>query len=96
MPIVIAVRFLVQEGAGDAFRDVLLRLTEHSRAEDGCIAYLPFRDPADPAVFFLLEHWANREALDRHRGTPFFAKWAGIELRKALVRSEPLFLEPLE
>ncbi len=41
-------------------------LTQHSRAEDGCITYAFTADVVDPSVVILTERWRDRAALDVH------------------------------
>jgi quinol monooxygenase YgiN len=95
-PVVLAVTLIARPGEEDAMRDVLLRLAEHSRTEEGCVAYIPHVDPDDAARFVLYEHWADQGSFEGHRATDVFRRWAGVELKDALLRSEPQRLQPLE
>jgi quinol monooxygenase YgiN len=94
MSIVLAVRLRAKAGHEDALRGVLLALAAVSRSEAGCLAYQPHATPDDPGLFFLYEHWADQDSLDRHRSTEDFERLARVELREALELSEPLVLEP--
>lgn len=93
---VIAVRFRAKPGRDDDLRRTLLALAEHSRSEDGCIAYAPAESPETPGTFFLYEHWRDEEALEAHRRTAAYRRLAVGDLRDAIEMSEPLRLEPLQ
>lgn len=54
--------------------DEALRLSlEHvhrSRREPGCLLHSVHRDAEDPLRLVFLEHWEDRDALDRHFSVP--------------------------
>ncbi len=58
-----------------------------SRAEAGCLLYVPHQDLTDPTQFYFIEHWRSQTALDEHMQTAHF---------KAMVATlEPVLAEPL-
>lgn len=68
----------------DKAREVMSRMIEASRAEDGCIEYAYSRDLLDPNVLRIIERWKDLDALVYHFSTPHMA-----EFRAALVGLEP-------
>lgn len=76
--IVLAVRLTAHEGQQDELRATLLRLTPPSRAEAGCIAYQMHADPSEPRAFLVYERWRDQAALDAHRATDHYTRWAPL------------------
>jgi quinol monooxygenase YgiN len=54
----------------DALKAVLLRVAQHSRAEQGCISYQVLQDPAAPCNLTVLEDWVSEAAMDFHMTLP--------------------------
>jgi quinol monooxygenase YgiN len=44
----------------------LIAVVEPSRKEEGSLGYDLFVDQSDPGRFVFVEHWASREARDKH------------------------------
>lgn len=62
--IVVAIR--AKSGTEGELRRDLTAVVEPSRKEPGCLRYELFVDQSDPARFVFVEHWASREARDKH------------------------------
>ena len=45
------------------------------RAEPGCMEFRPYRDAADPGVFYLYEVYADTDAFRTHLGTGHVARF---------------------
>jgi quinol monooxygenase YgiN len=91
---VIAAKLRVRAGAeADAAR-TFASLTPPSRAEPGCLAYQAHVDPTDPSTFFIYEHWADDAALELHRRTEHYVRWAPA-LADLVQERDVLLLEPL-
>ncbi len=58
--------FRVEPADREAFIANRTPVTNHSRAENGCITYAFTADAVDPAVVILTERWTDRAALDAH------------------------------
>lgn len=68
--------------------ELLRQLTEASRQEPGCLAYIPHRVEGDPDTFLLYEQYADKAAEAAHRQTAHFAKYAvGGLYQKVLERN---------
>jgi len=67
---------------------ILRELTDASRAEPGCISYIPHRVESDPDTIVIYEQYQDQAALDAHRHSPHFALYAvGGLYQRMLVRS---------
>jgi quinol monooxygenase YgiN len=62
--IVVALR--AKQGKEDELRRDLIAVVEPSRKEKGNLGYDLFVDQSDPGRFVFVEHWASREARDKH------------------------------
>lgn len=63
-------------------------LTEHSRNEEGCVAYDIFSSQTCPEVLMICETWATQEALDAHQKTETFRKYVGHMRELAQFKTE--------
>ena len=54
----------------------LRELAAASRAEPGCISYIPHRVESDPDTIVIYEQYRDRAALDAHKASPHFALYA--------------------
>jgi quinol monooxygenase YgiN len=66
--VVLAVTWVARDGEEERVAAYLRELTEKARAEPGCLAYEPCRDPDDPRRFFLYERYADEAGLAAHDG----------------------------
>ena len=55
---------------------ILRELTPPSRQEPGCISYVPHRVESEPDTVVIYEQYRDQAALDAHRASPHFAKYA--------------------
>ena len=58
-------------------RQILKDLVGPSCNEPGCLSYELFQDEENPLEFITIEHWADREAADRHLATAHVAEAIG-------------------
>ncbi len=56
--------------------DVLEKLTAASREEPGCVSYVPHWCEDAPDTVLIYEQYNDREALEVHRNSPHFQKYA--------------------
>jgi quinol monooxygenase YgiN len=56
--------------------DLLQKMQDDSRQEEGCLRYGFFAAVEDPLSFIAVEEWADREALDRHFAQPHLQEFA--------------------
>jgi quinol monooxygenase YgiN len=67
---------------------ILRELTRASRQEPGCVSYVPHWVESDPSTVLIYEQYSDEAAVEHHRGTPHFAKYAiGGLYQKMLDRS---------
>lgn len=67
--------------------EVMERMQEASRNENGCLRYGFFSAVEDPLTFVAVEEWVDREALDRHFAEPHLQEFA--QAVPGLISSEP-------
>lgn len=51
-------------------------LTRASRLEPGCVTYVPHWIESDPSTLLIYEQYKDEAAVEAHRGTSHFAKFA--------------------
>lgn len=56
--------------------DMLQALTRLSRQEPGCVNYVAHWVESDPNTVLIYEQYKDEAAVEHHRGTPHFAKYA--------------------
>jgi quinol monooxygenase YgiN len=67
---------------------ILRELAVASRQEPGCVSYVPHFVESDPDTIVIYEQYRDDAALEHHRATPHFAKFAvGGLYQKMLERS---------
>ncbi len=54
----------------------LRELTTPSRAEPGCVSYIPHFVDGEPDTVLIYEQYVDDAALEQHRGTPHFKEFA--------------------
>jgi quinol monooxygenase YgiN len=72
----VAVTYMTQPGHEDEAAELFRKLAVLTRAEPGCRMYLVHRSPTDPRRFFLYEQYEDQQALDAHRATAHFERYA--------------------
>lgn len=56
--------------------EILRQLTAASRLEPGCVTYVPHFIESEPDTVVIYEQYKDEAAVEAHRGTPHFAKYA--------------------
>jgi quinol monooxygenase YgiN len=56
--------------------EILRQLTAASRQEPGCATYVPHFVESEPDTVVIYEQYRDETAVEAHRGTPHFAKYA--------------------
>ena len=65
------------EDADPAFlTESLHQLTVASRQEPGCVYYIAHLAESDPATVVIYEQYVDEAALEHHRNTPHFLRYA--------------------
>jgi quinol monooxygenase YgiN len=55
---------------------ILRELTSLSRQEPGCVSYIPHTVESDHDTVVIYEQYKDDAAVEHHKGTPHFAKYA--------------------
>lgn len=96
MTLTLAVTWVAKPGEEEAVATALAALAERSRAEPGALAYVPHRDPEDPARFFIFEQYVDEAALAAHAESEHFKALAlGDAIPRLLERRREIYV-PLE
>lgn len=66
----------------DEAREMMRKVVEATREEEGCLHYAYAEDVLDPGLVRVSELWVSEEALDDHLRSPHMRVWA--EERAAL------------
>jgi quinol monooxygenase YgiN len=74
--ICIAVTYMIQPGREDEAVEYFGLLARETRKEPGCRQYVAHRSLAEPRQFFLYEQYDDHAAVDAHRASPHFARYA--------------------
>ena len=93
--IVLAVTWMAKEGEEDLVTKIFRVLEEESRKESGCLMYVVHRHRTDTRRFFIYEQYKNDAALEAHRASPHFQKYAVGQLPKIAERVEGELYKPL-
>jgi quinol monooxygenase YgiN len=82
------VRMTFRPDDRDEIARILRELAPLSRQEEGCVSYIPHAVEGDPDTIVIYEQYRDEAALEFHRGTSHFAKYAvGGLFQKMLDRS---------
>jgi len=93
--VVLAVTWMAKPGRDDEVADIFRKLQEASRREPGCLMYVVHRHKTDARRFFIYEQYRDDAALDAHRNSPHFQKYAVRRLRETAERKEGELYSPL-
>jgi quinol monooxygenase YgiN len=93
--ICIAVTYVIKRGHEQEAIDLFRTMTQHTRAEPGCLMYVAHRSTTDPRRFFLYEQYADQAALDYHRAAPHFEKFVKGGLFPITETRTPELFEPI-
>jgi quinol monooxygenase YgiN len=93
--ICVAVTYVFKAGHQDEAVELFAKLTEETRAEPGCRMYLAHRSLTDPRRFFLYEQYDDQRALDAHRASPHFERYAKGGLFAILESRAPEIYQPI-
>lgn len=62
-----------ESGDREKVKALLLQFVAPARAEPGCLYYDLHQSAAQPNIFYILDGWANQEAVDQHAGNEHVA-----------------------
>lgn len=82
------VRMTFRSEDRDEIVRILRELTRLSRQEDGCVSYIPHFVEGNSDAIVIYEQYKNEAAVEDHRSSPHFARYAiGGLYQKMLDRS---------
>jgi (4S)-4-hydroxy-5-phosphonooxypentane-2,3-dione isomerase len=74
--LILAVRVTIKAGHEDEVLEPFHKLQEETRREPGCIMYVVQRSRENPRRYLIYEQYNDQAALDAHRASPHFKKYA--------------------
>jgi len=96
MAFVVVAQYRVLAGEEAQVANALRNMVAPTRAEPGNRGYQVFRDPKDPSLFVLFEHYADESAFAAHLASPHFSTWLKGQVLPSLADRIRLDLVPLE
>lgn len=94
--VVLAVTWVAKVGREDEVAGLLMKLSQESRKESGCVTFQAHRHRTEPRRFFIYEQYKDDGALEAHRATVYFLQYARKDLPKVADRIEGHLYQPLE
>jgi (4S)-4-hydroxy-5-phosphonooxypentane-2,3-dione isomerase len=94
--VVLAVTWMANEGRESDVARIFKTLQTESRTEPGCLMYMVHRHRTDKRRFFIYEQYEDDKALQAHRDSPHFQRYAVAELPKISERTEGELYRPLD
>jgi quinol monooxygenase YgiN len=70
------VRLRFKDDDREEIGQILRELTRLSRQEPGCVSYVPHWVESNPDTVLIYEQYKDEAAVEHHRGTAHFAKFA--------------------
>lgn len=70
--ITIIAKFILQSGSVNKVKEELLKMTEPTYKEKGCVDYIFYEDPQNTALLMLYENWKSEEDLNAHMNSSHF------------------------
>ncbi len=81
------VRMMFRAEDREEIAEALRVLAAESRKEPGCVSYVPHTVESNPDTVLIYEQYADDAAVEHHRGTAHFARYAvGVLYQKMLER----------
>ena len=94
--VVLAVTWRAKQEHESDVADLFHILQAASRLESGCLMYVVHRHRTDSHRFFIYEQYRDDAALEAHRQSAHFQRYAVTELPKIAERTEGELYEPLD
>lgn len=94
--VVLAVVWDAASGRESDVARLFKELETASRTEPGCLMYIVHRHRTNTNRFFIYEQYTDDTALEAHRNTPHFQKYAVSEIPKLATRVEGELYKPLD
>ena len=90
---IVTTRFAPEDHA--FIEQIIVPLTLASRAEPGCVSYIPHWLREEPDTLLIYEQYTDQAAVDAHRATPHFAEFVTNGLDTKLLSREYLWLNAI-
>ena len=87
MAYVVAARWLAHEGREERVAELIGELGAASRAEPGCLAWVPHRANDEPRLFWIYEQYDDEAAFEAHMASEHFTRLVKGEAIPELLES---------
>ena len=94
--VVLAITWVAKSGHEPDVTSLFSTLARESRQEPGCLMFQVHRHKTDPRRFFIYEQFKDDAALEAHRATPHFLKYAKKELPRVADRIDGQLYDALD
>ncbi len=74
--ITFSVRMRFRPEDREEIAETLRELTAASRGEPGCVTYIPHSVESEPDTVLIYEQYRDEAAVEAHRASPHFKRWA--------------------
>ena len=74
--LILAVNLTISAGHENEVIDMFRKLQAATRQEPGCITYVVQRSRENPRLYLVYEQYKSEAALEEHRNSPHFKKFA--------------------
>ncbi|MBT5327316.1 MAG: antibiotic biosynthesis monooxygenase [Gemmatimonadetes bacterium] len=71
-------RFHVNRGCEEKFKEAFIQVLTHTREEEGCVYINGYQDQQDPGTFRIQSCWENQQAFDAHITTPHVKQFGNL------------------
>lgn len=68
----IIAKFIVNNGEEEKFIQMVHKLGEASRAEEGCFEYILHKNVEKALTYCIIEKWKDQDAIDKHNSSAHF------------------------
>ena len=93
--LILAVHMTVNAGRENEAAEMFRKLQEETRREPGCINYIVQRSRENPCRFLVYEQYSDDAALQYHRNSPHFKKYASEGIFPFVEQRQAEFFDPI-
>jgi quinol monooxygenase YgiN len=93
--LILAVHVTIKDGHEDEVLESFRKLEEETRREPGCIFYVVQRSREDPSRFLVYEQYKDSAALEAHRSSAHFKKYAANGFYLFVVERQAELFDPI-
>ena len=93
--LILAVHVTIKAGHEEQVLEAFRNLEIETRREPGCIFYVVQRSREDPRRFLVYEQYTDQAALEAHRNSPHFKKYAAEGFYRFVEERQAELFDPI-